>query len=122
VANTRDDPQGACIFCRVVAGELPSKGAYSTELTYAFHDLNPVAPLHVLVVPRAHIADCSQVTPADGDVLADMIGTGHAVAQAAGVDRSGYRLVFNIGNDAGAEVAHLHLHVVGGRKMGWPPG
>ena len=108
-----------CVFCKIVAGELPSETVHETTTTVAFRDINPAAPLHVLVVPRRHIVDASTVTAEDGPVLADMLVTARAVADAAGLaspDR-GYRLVFNIGPDAMNSVLHLHLHVLGGRPL-----
>jgi histidine triad (HIT) family protein len=116
------DRQPDCIFCRVIAGELPSREAYSGEHTYAFYDLRPVAPVHVLVVPRQHIADATDVGAEHGEVLAEMLMAARTVAEREGILDSGYRLVFNIGRDSGAEVPHLHLHLLGGRKLGWPPG
>jgi histidine triad (HIT) family protein len=114
--------QADCVFCRVLAGELPSREVYSGERTYAFRDLRPVAPVHVLVVPREHVADATQVGAEHGELLAEMLVTARTVAEREGILHSGYRLLFNIGRDSGAEVPHLHLHVVGGRKLGWPPG
>ena len=111
-----------CLFCKIVAGEIPSEEVASTEGTYAFRDIEPVAPTHVLVVPRRHIADASAVGPDDAPVLAEMISTAQAVARHEGVDSTGYRLVFNVGDDAANSVAHLHLHVIGGRRLSWPPG
>ena len=108
-----------CLFCRIVAGEVPSDTVHETETTVAFKDISPAAPLHVLVVPRRHIDDASVVGAEDGPVLADMLMTARAVADAAGVatpDR-GYRLVFNIGPDAMNSVPHLHLHVLGGEPL-----
>lgn len=113
---------GDCLFCRIVAGEVPSVEVAATEGTYAFRDVAPAAPVHVLVVPRRHVTSAAEVTPADGDLLAEMLGTAAEVARAEGVADSGYRLVFNVGEDASNSVAHLHLHVLGGRRLGWPPG
>jgi histidine triad (HIT) family protein len=113
-----------CLFCGIVAGEVPAEIVYETDTTVAFKDIAPAAPLHVLVVPRRHITDASVVTSGDGDVLADMVMTARAVAEAAGLagpDR-GYRLVFNVGPDAQNSVPHLHLHVMGGEKLRWPVG
>jgi histidine triad (HIT) family protein len=108
-----------CIFCRIVADELPSEIVHSTETTVAFKDTSPAAPLHVLVVPRRHITDASQITADDGPVLADMLIAARAVAEAAGVagPERGYRLIFNIGPDAMNSVPHLHLHVLGGQPL-----
>jgi histidine triad (HIT) family protein len=111
-----------CLFCKILAGEIPSTEVLATEGTYAFRDVSPVAPTHVLVIPRRHIVNAGDLTAADGDVLAEMITTAQAVAAAEGVAESGYRLVFNVGDDAGNLVPHLHLHVVAGRQLGWPPG
>jgi histidine triad (HIT) family protein len=105
-----------------VAGEIPSTAVLDTERTYAFRDLEPQAPTHVLVIPKRHITDASTVTPQDAEVLAEMLVTAQHVAEAEGVAATGYRLVFNVGEDANNSVPHLHLHVIGGRSMGWPPG
>jgi histidine triad (HIT) family protein len=108
-----------CLFCKIVAGELPSDIVHETETTVSFKDINPAAPLHVLVVPRLHIDDASTITSENGPVLADMLLAARAVADAAGVNtrERGYRLIFNIGPDAMNSVAHLHLHVLGGEPL-----
>jgi histidine triad (HIT) family protein len=108
-----------CLFCRIVAGEIPSDIVHETETTVAFKDINPAAPLHVLVVPRRHIGDASTVTAEDGPILADMLLSARAVADAAGVavPERGYRLIFNVGPDALMSVPHLHLHVLGGEPL-----
>ena len=108
-----------CLFCKIVTGEVPSDTVYETETTVAFKDINPAAPLHVLVVPRRHIEDASVVTAEDGPVLADILMTARAVADAAGLatPNRGYRLVFNVGPDAMNSVPHLHLHVLGGEPL-----
>ena len=111
-----------CLFCRIVAGEVPSEEVLSTERTYAFRDVNPTAPTHVLVVPRDHIPDAAAVGPEHAETLVELLTTAQAVAAAEGVDGRGYRLVFNVGEDALNSVPHLHLHVIGGRRMTWPPG
>ena len=118
--SLQGDP--GCVFCRVVAGEIPSREAYSSSLTYAFYDLHPVAPVHVLVVSREHIAGPAQLSVRHSPVLFEMYEAANAVAQREGVAQGGYRLAVNVGRDAGADVAHLHIHVLGGRKLGWPPG
>lgn len=112
----------ACLFCRIVAGEVPSDGVARTPTTYAFRDINPVAPVHVLVVPRDHIDSADALRPAHAGTLSEMLTTAQAVARAEGVADTGYRLVFNVGEDALNSVPHLHLHVIGGRRMEWPPG
>ncbi len=111
-----------CLFCRIVAGELPSDEVASTPLTYAFRDINPAMPTHVLVVPREHIESADTVTASDAQVVAAMLATAQQAARAAGLAERGYRLVFNVGDDALNSVPHLHLHVLGGRRMDWPPG
>ena len=105
-----------CLFCRIVAGEVPSTEVLSTDRTYAFRDISPAAPTHVLVIPRQH------VETDHADVLVEMLHTARAVAEQEGILEGGYRLVFNVGDDALNSVPHLHLHVIGGRRMGWPPG
>jgi histidine triad (HIT) family protein len=108
-----------CLFCGIVAGQVPADIVHRTETTVAFKDINPAAPLHVLVVPVRHIDDASVITESDGPVLADMLMAARAVADQAGVagpDR-GYRLIFNIGPDAMNSVPHLHLHVLGGQPL-----
>ena len=111
-----------CLFCKILAGDIPSDEVASTERTYAFRDIQATAPTHVLVIPREHIENAAALTTAHGDLLAEMLGTAQQVARQEGIDASGYRLVFNVGDDALNSVPHLHLHVIGGRKMGWPPG
>ncbi|HSH58588.1 MAG TPA: histidine triad nucleotide-binding protein [Acidimicrobiales bacterium] len=111
-----------CLFCNVVSGQAEADEVFSTEHTYAFGDINPAAPVHVLVVPRQHIADAGEVGAEHGDILAEMLTTAQEVARREGVSEGGYRLVMNVGEDALNSVGHLHLHVLGGRRMGWPPG
>ena len=108
-----------CLFCGIVAGDVPSSEVLSTERTYAFRDIAPAAPTHVLIVPRQHVADNAAAVTADhGDLLAEMVQAAQRVAEAEGIARSGYRLVFNVGDDALNSVPHLHLHVLGGRQLG----
>jgi histidine triad (HIT) family protein len=111
-----------CLFCKILAGDIPSTEVLSTETTYAFRDINPAMPTHVLVIPREHIEHAGEVKPEHGAVVADMLGTARQVAEAEGIAERGYRLVFNVGRDSGNTVPHLHLHVLGGRGMAWPPG
>jgi histidine triad (HIT) family protein len=111
-----------CLFCQILAGDIPSKEAWSTERTYAFYDINPAAPVHVLVIPRAHITNAAHIGPEDGEVLAEMMVAARSVAEGHGIADTGYRLVFNVGDHALNSVPHLHLHVLGGQQMGWPPG
>lgn len=111
-----------CIFCAIVAGEVPSQEVASTERTYAFRDINPALPVHVLVVPREHIESADTVTPEHAGVLAEMLETAQRVARDSDLAGRGYRLVLNVGDDAQNSVPHLHMHLLGGRPMGWPPG
>ncbi len=111
-----------CLFCDIVAGVSPSTEVLSTDLVYAFWDLHPVAPTHVLVVPREHIVDAAHITPEHGQLLAEMFDIARRVARTEGLAERGSRLVLNIGPDSGNSVPHLHLHVLGGRRLGWPPG
>ena len=107
-----------CIFCRIVAGDLPADIVRRSDQSVAFRDANPQAPVHVLVVPRRHIDTAATVELSDGDVVADMIVLARLVAEDDGIAESGYRLVFNVGEDAANSVGHLHLHVLGGRPLG----
>jgi histidine triad (HIT) family protein len=113
-----------CLFCGIVAGTVPADVVHATDTTVAFRDIEPVAPVHVLVVPRRHIQNASVLEPADAAELIDLVTTAREVARAEGIgsgDR-GYRLVFNVGADALNSVPHLHLHMLGGRPFRWPPG
>ncbi len=111
-----------CLFCRIVAGELPATIVLDSDRLLAFRDIEPQAPTHVLVVPKEHHPTAADLAVADGGVLAEMFAAAHQVAEADGVATSGYRLVFNSGADAHQTVHHAHLHVLGGRRMTWPPG
>jgi histidine triad (HIT) family protein len=111
-----------CVFCRIVSGELPATLLAEGEHAVAFRDLAPVAPVHVLVVPRRHVQDASVLDASHGEVLAEMTALAAQVALEEGIASGGYRLVFNVGEDAGNTVPHLHLHLIGGRSLAWPPG
>jgi histidine triad (HIT) family protein len=111
-----------CLFCRIVGGELPSDEVASSERTLAFRDIKPAMPNHVLVVPREHIESAATLEPAHAEILSEMFQTAQRVAEAEGLADRGYRLVLNVGEDAQNSVPHLHLHVLGGRPMSWPPG
>jgi histidine triad (HIT) family protein len=109
-----------CIFCKIVAGEIPGDVVHTTARTVAFRDLNPQAPLHVLVVPREHFATAADLAAGDPAASAELVTTAAAVATAAGYDD--YRLVYNTGEGVGQTVFHTHLHLLAGRSMTWPPG
>lgn len=111
-----------CPFCGIVAGRLPASILAADEQTVAFRDSAPRAPTHVLVVPRRHIAHFGALGPDDGALLAALVATAQRVAADEGIAQAGYRIVANVGEDAGNSVAHLHLHVLGGRHLNWPPG
>ena len=112
----------SCLFCRVVNGEVPSRKVYEDESMVAFHDINPQAPVHILIVPRKHIATLNDVTPEDSALLGDMVRRAAVIAGELGIDARGYRTVFNCNREAGQSVFHIHLHLLGGRPMHWPPG
>ena len=110
-----------CLFCKIVAGEIPATKVVETETTFAFRDINPQAPTHVLVIPKEHHTSAADVAEFAPQLLGDMVATARDIAVAEGLD-DGYRLVFNTGPDAGQTVFHVHLHLLGGRALGWPPG
>jgi histidine triad (HIT) family protein len=112
----------SCLFCRVIAGEVPSKKVFEDESMFAFHDINPQAPVHVLVVPRKHIATLNDLGPEDSALVGDLMRRAAAIAKELGIDARGYRTVFNCNREAGQSVYHIHLHLLGGRPMHWPPG
>jgi histidine triad (HIT) family protein len=114
--------QPDCLFCRIVAGEVPADVLVETDHSLAFRDLNPQAPVHVLVVPKRHVDNAATVSHDDAEIAVDLLVTARQVAKDLGVSDSGYRLVFNVGDDAANTVGHLHLHVLGGRRFAWPPG
>jgi len=109
-----------CLFCKIVAGDIPGEVVHTTERTVAFRDVNPQAPLHVLVVPREHHPNAARLAEADPQTSAELVQTAAAVATAEGYDS--YRLVYNTGAGAGQVVLHTHLHVLAGRSFDWPPG
>lgn len=111
-----------CIFCKIAAGDIPATKLYEDDQVVAFRDLNPQAPTHVLVIPRKHIATLNDLEPGDAELIGRLYLAARQVAAAEGIAASGYRTVFNCNRDAGQEVFHLHLHVLGGRRMSWPPG
>jgi histidine triad (HIT) family protein len=111
-----------CLFCRVVAGEIPAKVVFQDEHLVAFQDINPQAPMHVLIVPRRHIASLNELTAEDDGIVGEMVRRAAAIAAEHGHAERGYRTVFNCNAEAGQTVFHIHLHVLGGRRLGWPPG
>jgi histidine triad (HIT) family protein len=111
-----------CLFCKIVAGEIPATVVHETTSTIAFRDINPQAPTHVVVIPRPHYPDAAALARADPALAAEVLRAAAEVAEAEGVAGAGYRLVFNTGPGAGQTVSHVHCHVLGGRGLTWPPG
>ena len=111
-----------CLFCRIVAGEAPARIVRETDHMVAFRDANPQAPTHILLVPKEHLRSLEEIDEGHTAVLAEMIQSAAQLAHAEGIDRTGWRLVANTGADAGQSVHHLHFHLLGGRRMAWPPG
>lgn len=110
-----------CLFCRIIAGEIPATKLHEDDLVVAIRDVAPRAPTHVLLMPRAHVASAAELTEADGPMLGRLFSVAARLAADAGLER-GWRLVSNVGPDAGQSVPHLHVHLMGGRGMSWPPG
>lgn len=111
----------ACLFCRIVAGEIPAKVVHDDEDVLAFRDISPQAPVHVLLIPKRHIASVGDATEEDTALLGKLLLVAKGIAEKEGI-ASGFRLVTNRGAEAGQSVFHLHVHLLGGRPMGWPPG
>lgn len=116
------DSQPWCIFCRIVRGEVPAEILYQDDLVTAFRDIHPQAPTHAQIVPNRHIPAITAVTQGDVELLGRMIAVANHLAAQEGIAQSGYRLVINNGPQAGQSVNHLHLHLLGGRRLNWPPG
>ena len=106
-----------CLFCKIVAGEIPSEQVYADDLVIAFHDISPQAPTHILVIPRKHISDMNKASAEDQALLGHMILRAAEIADEAGLAESGYRLALNTGPDARQSVFHIHLHILGGRRL-----
>ena len=111
-----------CLFCRIAAGEIEADIVHSSDHVVAFRDINPQAPTHILLIPKEHIESARAIKDRNGDLLAEMFAAAAHLAKANGIDRSGWRLVTNVGTAAGQSVHHLHFHLLGGRQMKWPPG
>lgn len=110
-----------CLFCRIIAGEIPARKVYEDEHTFAFEDINPQAPTHLLVVPKKHIAGLKEASTEDADIIGRCHLTAAQLARQRGIE-DGYRTVLNVGPGAGQSVFHLHVHLLGGRNLKWPPG
>ncbi|MBP2402811.1 histidine triad nucleotide-binding protein [Streptomyces syringium] len=116
------EPQADCLFCKIVAGEVPATVVRESETAVAFRDINPQAPTHVLVIPKVHYPDAASLAAAEPQIAADILREAGEVAAQEGVDQKGFRIVFNTGAGAGQTVFHAHAHVLGGRGLNWPPG
>jgi histidine triad (HIT) family protein len=111
-----------CLFCRIVARQIPASIVYEDDHVLAFNDINPQAPTHVLLIPKRHIATLNDVSASDDQIVGELVRRAAAIAAERGLSASGYRVVFNTHGDAGQTVFHIHLHLLGGRRMTWPPG
>jgi histidine triad (HIT) family protein len=112
----------SCIFCRIAAREVPSEILHESDRVVAFRDTNPQAPVHILLIPKEHIGSIAEIEEGHGPLLAELARTAAHLANAEGIAESGWRLVTNVGSGAGQSVLHLHVHLLGGRQLGWPPG
>ncbi len=110
-----------CLFCKIIRGEIPSKKVYEDERAFAFEDINAQAPVHVLIIPKKHIVGVAEVTDEQSSEVGHLFVVAAKLGRELGVEQTGYRTVFNVGADAGQTVHHLHLHLVGGKPLGWPP-
>jgi len=111
-----------CLFCKIVAGDIPAKVVYENDHVMAFNDINPQAPLHVLIIPKKHIATINDLEADDAQVVGEMYLAAKQIAADAGYADAGYRVAMNCGADAGQTVFHIHLHLLAGRPLSWPPG
>ena len=111
-----------CLFCKIIAGDIPSNKVYSDDDVYAFHDINPAAPTHILIIPKKHLTDINEAGLEDTALLGKLLLKANEIAVSLGLAQDGFRYVINTGKDGGQSVFHLHLHILGGRALGWPPG
>lgn len=111
-----------CLFCKIIAGEIPSNKVYSDDDVYAFHDINAAAPQHILIVPKKHLGDITCAGAEDQALLGKLLLRANKIAEDQGLTENGFRYVINTGEDGGQTVSHVHLHILGGRRMRWPPG
>ncbi|WP_415900309.1 histidine triad nucleotide-binding protein [Neptuniibacter sp. QD48_11] len=110
-----------CLFCKIINKEIPAEIIYEDEHVIAFNDISPQAPTHALIIPRKHIATLNDISAEDTEVVGHVVKTASTIAKQLGIDESGYRTVFNCNSDGGQTVYHIHLHLLGGKPMGWPP-
>ena len=111
-----------CLFCKIIAGDIPSAKVYEDELVYAFRDIEPQAPVHVLIIPKEHIASANYLTEENASIVGHIFAVAAKIAKDEGIAEGGYRIVNNCGEDGGQTVGHLHFHMLGGRSLQWPPG
>ncbi len=111
-----------CLFCKIINGEIPSDKVYEDELVFAFRDIAPASPVHVLIIPKKHISSANEINEDNEAVVAHIFSVAAKLAGELGIAESGYRIVNNCGKDGGQTVGHLHFHLLGGRNLGWPPG
>jgi histidine triad (HIT) family protein len=112
----------SCLFCKVVGRDIPASIVYEDDRVLAFNDINPQASTHVLIVPKRHIDSLNDLQPGDDALVGELVRRAAAIAKERGIDANGYRTVFNTNRDAGQTVFHIHLHLIGGRSLAWPPG
>ena len=111
-----------CLFCRIVTGTVPSTQVHADDTVVAFRDIAPKAPVHILLIPRRHVGSAADLGDEEGALLGHLFAVANEIAQAEGIGESGFRIVTNVGPDSGYTVPHLHFHLLGGRRMSWPPG
>lgn len=111
-----------CLFCKIIAGEIPSTKVYEDEQVLAFRDIDPQAPEHIIIIPKQHIASANEITEENSVVVAKIFETAAKIAKELGFAENGYRIVNNCGEDGGQTVGHIHFHLLAGRNLGWPPG
>lgn len=122
VSNATSTAVENCVFCKIIAGEIPARIAFQDDEVFAFHDIEPQAPIHVVIVPRIHLASIDEFGMEHAGLLAHLIVAAQIIAGPIGARENGYRLVVNHGSDGGQSVAHTHVHLLAGRALGWPPG
>lgn len=110
-----------CIFCKILKGEIPSEKVYEDEKVYAFKDINPEAPVHVLIIPKKHISSANELTEENKEVIGDVYYAAQKIAKELGIADKGYRIINNCGEDGGQTVFHIHFHLMGGKQLNWPP-
>lgn len=111
-----------CLFCRMIKGDIPCRKVYEDDNVFAFEDINPQAPVHILVIPKKHVASLAEAEAGDAPLLGELLLRAGELARGRGLDGDGFRVVVNTGPEAGQSVFHIHVHLLGGRRMAWPPG